>query len=96
MAGSISASVPKTAKRNSTITITGSVKPSYANVILIVERKIGNGSWKKIRAVKTGSNGKWSLVRKVGSSKLTVSYRVKTQDALIGTLVSKAKTVKIK
>ena len=96
MAGSISASVPKTAKRNSTITITGSVKPSYANVILIVERKIGNGSWKKIRAVKTGSNGKWSLVRKVGSSKLTVSYRVKTQDARIGTLVSKAKTVKIK
>ena len=95
VAGSISISAPKSAKRNSTFMLTGGVSPSLAGVVLTVERKIGNGAWKKIAKVKTDASGKWALSRATGANKLVVSYRVKTSDSRLGVLVSKAKTTKV-
>ncbi len=96
MAGSIVTSAPKSAKRKSTFKVTGSVSPSYAGAAVIVERKVGNGSWKKIADVKTNSAGKWSISRSTGSKPLTVSYRAKTTDSRLGVLVSASKTTQIK
>ena len=65
-------------------------------VAVIVERKVGNGSWKKIATVKTDATGKWALTRTTGANSLTVSYRAKTSDSRLGVLVSTSKTTKVK
>ena len=96
MAGVITTSAPKTVKRKTSFTVSGSVNPGYEGVTVIVERKVGNGSWVKISKVKTDSAGNWSLTRTTGSSKMTVSYRAKTSDSRLGVLVSKAKTTRVK
>ena len=96
MAGSIGISVPKSAKRNSTFTVSGSVAPGYEGVTVVLQRKVGNGSWKTVDRVKTDSDGKWSSNRKVGSKKLTVSYRAKTSDPRMGAVVSKSKKTQVK
>jgi len=96
MAGSIAVSSPKSAKRNSKFAVSGRVTPGYKGVAVIVERKVGNGSWKKIATVKTDATGKWTLTRSSGSKKLTVSYRAKTSDSRLGLLVSTSKTTKVK
>lgn len=95
MAGAISISAPATAKLKSTFSIAGSTAPRYAGVVIVVERKVGNGAWKRIAVVKTDSKGKWAISRAAGPKKLVVSYRVKTRDSRLGVLVSKVKTTKI-
>ena len=92
MAGSISARSPKTAKRNATITVSGSVKPGIANIRVIVERKVGTGAWKKIATSTTDASGKWSVKLTAGSNPFVVSYRAKTTDARLGSIVSKTIT----
>ena len=62
---------------------------------MIVERKVGNGAWKKIATVKTDAAGKWSITRSTGANKLIVSYRAKTSDSRLGALVSSPKTTKV-
>jgi SpoIID/LytB domain protein len=96
MAGSIGISVPKSAKRNATITVSGSVTPGHEGVTVVLQRKVGNGAWKTVARVKTDSDGKWSSLRNVGSKKLTVSYRAKTSDSRLGVLVTKVKRTKVK
>jgi 5-hydroxyisourate hydrolase-like protein (transthyretin family) len=96
VAGSIAVSSPKSAKRNSKFTVSGIVSPGYEGVAVIVERKVGNGAWKKITTVKTDAAGKWSITRTTGANKLTVSYRAKTSDSRLGALVSSTKTTKVK
>jgi len=96
VAGSIAISAPKAAKRNSTFEVTGSVSPGYEGVVVIIERKVGNGSWAKIATVKTDAVGKWGITRSTGANKLTVSYRAKTSDSRLGVLVSSSKTTKVK
>jgi 5-hydroxyisourate hydrolase-like protein (transthyretin family) len=95
MSGLLTTSAPKTVKRKSTFTVSGSVNPAHEGVVVSVERKIGNGSWKRIAKVRTDSNGNWSLTRTTGSSKMTVTYRAKTSDSRLGVLVSKAKKTKV-
>jgi SpoIID/LytB domain protein len=95
MAGSIVTSAPKTAKRNSQFKVTGGVSPAYAGVTVIVEKKVGNGAWKRIAKVKTDERGKWAVNRAAGPSKLTVSYRAKTTDSRLGVLISTAKKTKV-
>lgn len=95
MAGAISISSPATAKLKSTFSVSGSIAPRYAGVVVIVERKVGNGAWKRIGVVKTDAKGKWALSRSAGPNKLVVSYRAKTRDSRLGVLVSKVKTTKV-
>jgi SpoIID/LytB domain protein len=91
MAGSITTSAPKSVKRKTSFTVSGSVNPGYAGVEVLVERKVGNGSWKRIAKVATDAEGKWAITRSTGSSKMTVSYRAKTSDSRLGVIVSKTK-----
>lgn len=95
MAGTIATSAPKSVQRNSKFAVSGNVAPKYSGVSVIVERKVGNGPWKRIAAVKTDAAGKWSVNRSAGASKLTVAYRAKTSDARLGVLVSNTKTTKV-
>lgn len=95
MAGSIAITAPKSATRNSTVTVSGSVNPGYANAAVIVERKIGNGKWKRIGTVATDASGNWAITH-VNSKKSTVAYRAKTSDSRLGVLVSKTKKTKVK
>jgi SpoIID/LytB domain protein len=96
MVGSIGIDAPKSAKRNASFKVSGSVTPRYEGVTVVLQRKVGNGSWKTVARVKTDSDGKWSSVRNVGSKKLNVSYRVKTSDTRLGKLTSKVKKTKVK
>lgn len=96
IAGSMTTSAPKSAKRNSRFTVFGRVSPGYAGVEVIIERKVGNGAWKQIARKKTDAKGRWAITRATGSSKLTVSYRAKTKDSRLGVLVSKAMTTKVR
>jgi hypothetical protein len=96
MAGSIALSAPKSAKRNASVTVSGSVAPGYADVAVIVERKLGNGKWKQIGTVATDAAGNWAITHNATSKKLTVSYRAKTSDSRLGVLVSKTKKTKVK
>jgi SpoIID/LytB domain protein len=91
MVGTMITSSPKTVKRKSSFTVFGRVNPGHAGVKVIVERKIGNGSWKRIASTTTDAAGKWAITRSTGSSKMTVYYRAKTSDSRLGTLVSRAK-----
>jgi SpoIID/LytB domain protein len=96
MAGTIGIAAPKSAKRNATVTVSGSVSPGYENVAVIVERKLGNGKWKRIGTVATDASGNWALTHNASSKKLTVSYRAKTSDSRLGVLVSSIKKTKVK
>ena len=95
MAGTIATSAPKLVKRNSKFSVSGKVTPSYAGVVVIIERKNSNGVWKKIATVKTDAAGKWAVNRSAGANKLTVAYRAKTSDVRLGVLVSNTKTTKV-
>lgn len=96
LAGSVAVAAPKSAKRKATVTVSGSVSPGIANVAVVVERKLGNGSWKRVGTVNTDAAGNWAIAHNVGSKKLTVSYRAKTNDPRIGKLTSKVKKTKVK
>ena len=96
MAGLIGITAPKSANRNASVTISGSVTPGYENVAVIVERKLGNGAWKQIGTVATDAAGNWAITHNTSSKKLTVSYRAKTSDSRLGVLVSKTKKTKVK
>lgn len=96
MAGTIGIAAPKSAKRNASMTVSGSVIPGYENVAVIVERKLGNGKWKRIGTVTTDASGDWALTHNASSKKLTVSYRAKTSDSRLGVLVSSTKKTKVK
>jgi 5-hydroxyisourate hydrolase-like protein (transthyretin family) len=63
---------------------------------VVLQRKVGNGSWKSIAQLKTDANGKWSSKRYAGSKKSTVSYRVKIDDSRVGKLTSKVQKTAIK
>jgi SpoIID/LytB domain protein len=96
LAGSVAVAAPKSAKRKATVTVSGSVSPGIANVAVVVERKFGNGKWKRVGTVNTDAAGNWAIAHNVGSKKLTVSYRAKTNDPRIGKLTSKVKKTKVK
>jgi SpoIID/LytB domain protein len=96
MVGSVGISAPKSAKRNSTFTVSGNVKPGYEGVTVVLQRKVGNGSWKTVARLKTDAAGNWSSIRTNGSKKTTISYRAKTNDPRIGKLTSKVKKTKVK
>ena len=96
MAGAIAISAPKSAPRNSSVIVSGSVSPGYADVAVIVERKIGTGKWKRIGTVATDASGNWAITHNASSKKVTVSYRAKTSDSRLGVLVSKTNKTKIK
>jgi 5-hydroxyisourate hydrolase-like protein (transthyretin family) len=96
MVGTVGITAPKTTKRKSVVTVSGTVNPGNANVAVIVERKFGNGKWKRIGTVNTDTAGNWAIEHNVGSKKLTVSYRAKTNDPRIGKLTSKVKKTKVK
>jgi 5-hydroxyisourate hydrolase-like protein (transthyretin family) len=96
MVGSVGISAPKSAKRNSTFTVSGNVKPGYEGVTVVLQRKVGNGSWKTVASLKTDAAGNWSSIRTNGSKKTTISYRAKTNDPRIGKLTSKVKKTKVK
>jgi SpoIID/LytB domain protein len=96
LAGSLAVAAPKSAKRKTSVTVSGSVSPGIANVAVVVERKFGNGKWKRIGTVNTDTAGNWAIEQNVGSKKLTVSYRAKTNDPRIGKLTSKVKKTKVK
>ena len=95
VAGSITVSAPKSAKRKSTFIVSGSVSPGIEGVAVIVERRIANGAWKRVAKVKTDATGKWFVSRSAGTNKIAVSYRAKTSDARLGVLTSKTKTTKV-
>jgi SpoIID/LytB domain protein len=94
--GTVGITAPKSAKRNSSFTVSGSVSPGYEGVTVVLQRKIGNGKWKTVERLRTDANGNWSSSRYTGSKKSTVSYRVKTNDPRIGKLTSKVKKTKVK
>jgi SpoIID/LytB domain protein len=96
IAGSIGISAPKSAKRNASFVVSGNVKPGYESMTVVLQRKVGNGSWKSIARLKTDTNGKWSSKRYAGSKKSTVSYRVKVDDSRVGKLTSKVQKTAIK
>ena len=96
LAGTVSVAAPKSAKRNSTFTVSGKVKPGYKGVTVVLQRKVGKGSWKTVARIKTDSAGNWSSARFTGSKKFTVKYRAKTNDPRIGKLTSKVKKTKVK
>jgi SpoIID/LytB domain protein len=96
MAGTVSIAAPKSAPRNASVTVTGSVNPGFVNAVVVVERKLGNGPWKRIGKVATDGTGKWAIAHKVGSKKLTVSYRAKTSDPRLGAVTSKTKKTIVK
>ena len=96
LAGSLAVVVPKSAKRKTSVMVSGSVNPQIENVAVVVERKFGNGSWKRVGTVNTDASGNWAISSNVGSKKLTVSYRAKTSDPRVGKLTSKVKRTKVK
>jgi SpoIID/LytB domain protein len=96
MAGALGITTPKSAKRNSSFIVSGKVSPEHKGVKVILQRKIGNGPWRTVARLETDAEGKWSSRRYTGSTKSTVSYRVKTTDSRIGKLTSKVKATKVK
>jgi len=90
LTGAIAISAPKTAQRKSSFTVSGSVTPGLKGVTVILQRKIGSGSWQSVSRLKTDAEGKWSSTRYTGSKNTTVSYRVRTTDPRVGNITSKA------
>jgi len=96
IAGKASLKVPKEAKKNSTVTLKGSVLPRKSSVKVVIERKIGNGKWRQIKVVKTDKNGNWATTRNTGNTSLKISYRVKISDKQLGKIQSSVKMLTIK
>lgn len=96
VAGTIGISAPKSAKRNSSINISGNIAPGFEGVAILVERRIGAGGWKKVGTASTDAAGNWTISNPVGSKKTTISYRAKTTDTRIGTVTSDSKRTLIK
>ena len=96
VAGRLALSAPKSAKRNKSIKLSGSVTPHLSGVVVTIERRIGSGNWKKLGTVTTNRAGQWQLTAKSGSKKTTLSYRVKTSDARLGKVTSATTKLAVK
>ena len=96
ISGKVYLKVPKVAKKNSKVTLKGHVFPRVAGVEVVIERKIGNGQWRKLKVVKTDKNGNWSTTRATGNKGSKVAYRVKVTDKQLGKVQSKVKTLTIR
>jgi SpoIID/LytB domain protein len=96
MVGTVGITAPKSAKRNSSFTVFGTVTPAYANLTVAFQRKVDNGPWETVARLKTGTDGKWSSTRYTGSKNSTVWYRIKTEDSRVGKLTSKVVKTTIK
>lgn len=96
VAGKLALSAPKSAKRNKSFKLSGSVTPQLSGVVVTIERRIGSGKWKKLGTVKTNRAGQWQLTAKSGSKKTTLSYRVKTSDARLGKVTSATTKLAVK
>ena len=96
VAGKLALSAPKSAKRNKSIKLSGSVTPHLSGVVVTIERRIGSGNWKKLGTVTTNRAGQWQLTAKSGSKKTTLSYRVKTSDARLGKVTSATTKLAVK
>lgn len=96
VAGTITAVAPKSVTRSGVITVTGSVSPGFEGVAVIVERRVGSGSWKKIGTASTDAAGNWSLQSPAGSKKTMISFRAKTTDVRVGNITSVTKRTKVK
>jgi SpoIID/LytB domain protein len=96
IAGKLALSVPKSLKRNKTVSLSGSVAPGLPGVVVIIESRIGSGKWRKSGSATTDASGAWTLETKSGSKKATISYRVKTSDTRLGKITSSTKKLKVK
>ena len=94
--GKVSLRVPTSVEKKGAISISGAVAPAHPDVVIVLERKLGNGQWKVIKNIKTDKNGRWKFVRPAGSSSIDVFYRVKVSDKRIGTLQSSTRKLVIK
>jgi SpoIID/LytB domain protein len=94
--GKVSLRVPKSVEKKGSIAISGAVAPAHPDVVIVLERKLGNGQWKVIKNIKTDTNGRWKFVRPAGSSSIDIFYRVKVSDKRIGTLQSSTRKLVIK
>lgn len=96
VAGKLALTAPKSAKRNANISLSGSVSPQLADVTVTIERRIGSGKWTKAGTVTTDVAGKWNLAIRSSTKKTTLSFRIKTSDPRLGTVVSTPKKVSVK
>jgi SpoIID/LytB domain protein len=94
--GKASLRVPKSVEKKGEIAISGLVLPAHPDVVVVLERKLGNGNWKVLKNIKTDKNGRWKFVRPAGSSSIDIFYRVKVSDKRIGTLQSSTRKLVIK
>ena len=96
VAGKLKLTVPASAKKGKKATISGAVSPATPGVKVTLERKIGNGKWKKITSVTTDANGKWSTVRTMPKTASKVYFRVNISHDKLGKLKSSVKSLVVK
>lgn len=84
------------AARNSPISLNGSTAPAKANLTIVVERKVGTASWKKVGTVKTDEYGGWAFTSSTTSKKVTTQFRARLTDSKVGKATSKVVKVKVK
>jgi 5-hydroxyisourate hydrolase-like protein (transthyretin family) len=94
--GKASLRVPKSVEKKGEIAISGLVLPAHPDVVVVLERKLGNGNWKVLKNIKTDKNGRWKFVRTAGNSSVDVFYRVKVSDKRIGTIQTGTRKLVIK
>jgi SpoIID/LytB domain protein len=94
--GKASLRVPESVEKQGEIAISGRVLPAHPDVIVILERKLGNGTWKELKNIKTDKNGRWKFVRPAPTSSMDVFYRVKVSDKRIGTIQTGIRKLVIK
>ena len=96
VSGKLTLKVPAASKKSKKITIHGAVLPATSGVKVTLERKIGNGSWKKVKTLTTDSKGKWSTIRKAPKASARIYYRVKVSHPRLGLLKSGVKILVVR
>lgn len=84
------------AARNTPVSLNGSTAPAKAGLTVVIERKVGTASWKKVGTVSTDEYGGWAFVSSTTSKKVTTQFRARLTNSKVGKATSKTIKVKVK
>lgn len=84
------------APRNTPVSLNGSTAPARAGLTVIIERKVGTASWKRVGTAQTDEYGGWAFTSSTTNKKVTTQFRARLSNKSVGNATSKVVKVKVK
>lgn len=94
-AGRVSLIAPVSAKKKSSVTVSGKVVPATNKASVVIERLNTDGSWTRVASTRTNAKGTFATKYTSGSTNRLEVLRARTNNSQVGRVISKLASIKI-